>query len=171
MGALVGGTCAVESDFNRFLLLINMRGLGFLLSVSLLFTVTKADFAAELATFVNETPTGFIVEKMIQNGETCHCRVPDEVEPSSSSLPFVTMPFATAFIGSSASVAADAATTITTTTAGTTTNPTTTAGTTTNPTTTNPTTTNPTTTVPTTTWTTTEGSAAFGSVGRGSTVG
>merc|ERR1711915_338896 len=145
MWALVGGPCAGESDFNRFLPLIKMRGLGFLLSVSLLFTVTKADFAAELATFVNETPTGFIVEKMIQNGETCHCRVPDEVEPSSSSLPFVTMPFPTVYIGSS-SVAADAATT-------------------------NPTTTNPTTTVPTTTWTTTEGSAAFGSVGRGSTVG
>merc|ERR1711915_458504 len=165
MWALVGGPCAGESDFDRFLPLIKMRGLGFLLSVSLLFTVTKADFAAELATFVNETPTGFIVEKMIQNGETCHCRVPDEVEPSSSSLPFVTMPFPTVYIGSS-SVAADAATTNPTTTAGTTTNPTTT-----NPTTTNPTTTNPTTTVPTTTWTTTEGSAAFGSVGRGSTVG
>merc|ERR1712064_260774 len=166
MGALVGGTCAVESDFNRFLLLIKMRGLGFLLSVSLWFTVTKADFAAELATFVNETPNGYIVEKMIQNGETCHCRVPDEVEPSSSSLPFVTLPFAT-IVGSS-SIAADAATT-----AGTTTNPTTTAGTTTNPTTTNPTTTNPTTTVPTTTWTTTGAgvSTAFGSVGRGSTVG
>merc|ERR1711915_1152913 len=153
MWALVGGPCAGESDFNRFLPLIKMRGLGFLLSVSLLFTVTKADFAAELATFVNETPNGYIVEKMIQNGETCHCRVPDEVEPSS------------------ASVAADAATTNPTTTAGITTNPTTTAGTTTNPTTTNPTTNNPTTTVPTTTWTTTEGSAAFGSVGRGSTVG
>merc|ERR1711955_174293 len=129
MGALVGGSCAVESDFkHRFLLLIKMRGLGFLLSVSLLFTVTKADFAAELATFVNETPNGYIVEKMIRNGETCHCRVPDEVEPSSSSLPFVTFPFAT-IVGSS-SIAADAATT-----AGTTTNPTTTAGTTTNPTT------------------------------------
>merc|ERR1711915_592095 len=149
MWALVGGPCAGESDFNRFLPLIKMRGLGFLLSVSLLFTVTKADFAAELATFVNETPNGYIVEKIIQNGETCHCRVPDEVEPSSSSLPFVTMPFPTVYIGSS-SVAADAATTGPTTTAGTTTNPTTTAGTTTNPTTTNPTTTNP-----TTTWTTT----------------
>merc|ERR1711915_319140 len=160
MWALVGGPCAGESDFDRFLLLIKMRGLGFLLSVSLLFTVTKADFAAELATFVNETPNGYIVEKMIQNGETCHCRVPDELEPSSSSLPFVTMPFPTVYIGSS-SVAADAATTNPTTTAGTTTNPTTTAGTTTNPTTTNPTTTNPTTTNPTTTWTTTEGSAAF----------
>merc|ERR1711915_599807 len=176
MWALVGGPCAGESDFDRFLPLIKMRGLGFLLSVSLLFTVTKADFAAELATFVNETPNGYIVEKMIQNGETCHCRGPDEVEPSSSSLPFVTLPFPTVYIGSSASVVADAATTNPTTTAGTTTNPTTTAGTTTNPTTTNPTTTNPTTnnpttTVPTTTWTTTEGSAAFGSVGRGSTVG
>merc|ERR1712098_667798 len=121
---------------------------------SLLFSVTKADFAAELATFVNETPTGFIVEKMIQNGETCHCRVPDELESSASSVPFATILF-----GSSSAIAttpaADAATT----------NPTTTAGTTTNPTTTNPTTTVPTTTVPTTTWTTTGTTGSAGGFG------
>merc|ERR1712131_253461 len=134
-----------------------MRGFSFLFSVSLLFSVTKADFAAELATFVNETPTGFIVEKMIQNGETCHCRVPDELESSASSVPFATILF-----GSSSAIATtpDAATTNPTTTAGTTTNPTTTAGTTTNPTTTNPTT-----TVPTTTWTTTGTTGSTGGFG------
>merc|ERR1712189_111657 len=81
-------------------LLIKMRGFSFLFSVSLLFSLTKADFAAELATFVNETPTGFIVEKMIQNGETCHCRVPDELESSASSVPFATILF-----GSSSAIA------------------------------------------------------------------
>merc|ERR1712126_782607 len=82
------------------------------------------------------TPTGFIVEKMIQNGETCHCRVPDELESSASSVPFATILFgSSSAIATTPGLAADAATT----------NPTTTAGTTTNPTT----------TVPTTTWTTT----------------
>merc|ERR1711951_164568 len=158
MGALVVGSCAIESDFVKFLQhlyradwflqLIKMRGFRFLLSVSLLFSVTKADFAAELATFVNETPTGYIVEKMIQNGETCHCRVPDEVESSASSTPFATLVFeSSSVIATTPTTAADAATT---TTAGTTTNPTTTAGTTTNPTTTNPTTTAGTTTILTT---------------------
>merc|ERR1711951_297696 len=157
MGALVVGSCAIESDFVKFLQhlyradwflqLIKMRGFRMLLSVSLLFSVTKADFAAELATFVNETPTGYIVEKMIQNGETCHCRVPDEVESSASSTPFATLVFgSSSAIATTPGLAADAATTTTagTTTAGTTTNPTTTAGTTTIPTTTVPTTTVPT---------------------------
>merc|ERR1712002_885372 len=134
-----------------------MRGFSFLFSVSLLFSVTKADFAAELATFVNETPTGYIVEKMIQNGETCHCRVPDEYESSASSTPFATLIFgSSSVIATTPTTAADAATT----TAGTTTNPTTTAGTTTNPTTTNPTT-----TVGTTTWTTTGTTGSTGGFG------
>merc|ERR1719342_233863 len=119
-----------------------MRGFSFLFSVSLLFSVTKADFAAELATFVNETPTGFIVEKMIQNGETCHCRVPDELESSASSVPFATILFgSSSAIATTPGLAADAATT------------------------TNPTTTVPTTTVPTTTWTTTGTTGSAGGFG------
>merc|ERR1712058_110878 len=103
---------------------------------SLLFSVTKADFAAELATFVNETPTGFIVEKMIQNGETCHCRVPDELESSASSVPFATILFGSpSAIATTPGLAADAATT------------------------------NPTTTVPTTTWTTTGTTGSAGGFG------
>merc|ERR1712189_48739 len=122
-------------------LLIKMRGFSFLFSVSLLFSVTKADFAAELATFVNETPSGFIVEKMIQNGETCHCRVPDELESSASSVPFATILFgSSSAIATTPGLAADAATT-------------------------NPTTTNPTTTVPTTTWTTTGTTGSAGGFG------
>merc|ERR1719402_1754661 len=36
-------------------------------------------FAQKLAQFKRETPDGFTVTPMVENGQTCHCRVPDEI--------------------------------------------------------------------------------------------
>merc|ERR1712042_56695 len=54
--------------------------------VPLLVVINLAEaqtFAEQLAVFVNETPNGFTVSKMVKNGQNCHCRV-----PSSSSSGF-----------------------------------------------------------------------------------
>merc|ERR1712179_716246 len=117
---------------------INMKGVFCVIPIILLISPTKCDFAAQLATFINETPTGYTVAREVKDGQNCHCRVP----ASSSS----SMAQELNIIGYSSSATATAeAGTLTTTAAPTTTDaPTTTAA----PTTTDvPTTTGFTTTV------------------------
>merc|ERR1712168_88838 len=117
----------------RHLHFINMNFITVFLPVLLLATAVKAEtFAEKLAVFIGDTPAGYTVSKMVQNGENCNCRVPGS--SSSSSSQFVT----TTAAASSAlaltteldSTTTDATTTETATTDATTTD-TTTAGTTT----------------------------------------
>merc|ERR1712002_1126253 len=59
------------------------------LPVLLLATAVRAEtFAEKLAVFIGDTPAGYTVSQMVQNGENCHCRVPGS--SSSSSSQFVT---------------------------------------------------------------------------------
>merc|ERR1712189_58302 len=60
--------------------------------VPLLVVINLAEaqtFAEQLAVFVNETPNGFTVSKMVKNGQNCHCRVPASSSSSSSSSGFL----------------------------------------------------------------------------------
>merc|ERR1712002_575003 len=99
----------------RHLHFINMNFITVFLPVLLLATAVKAEtFAEKLAVFIGDTPAGYTVSQMVQNGENCHCRVPGS--SSSSSSQFVT----TTAAASSAPATTDATTTDTTT-AGTTT--------------------------------------------------
>merc|ERR1712112_444618 len=132
MGALVRKSCApVSEKCEQTLIRSRMKIFLFIFAIFLFFTGTKSDFAADLATFINETPAGYTVTQQLRGGNTCHCRVPASSSSSSSSA----APFTPA--------------------------PTTAAPTTTDPTTTAPptTTADPTTTVPTTAYTT--GSASY----------
>merc|ERR1711933_1348 len=79
--------------------------------VFILFSCTKSDFAADLAAFKNETPTGYTVTSMVRGGSTCHCRVPASSSSSATTLDIV--------LGSSSALAEAAA--LTTTAAPTTT--------------------------------------------------
>merc|ERR1712198_527379 len=57
--------------------------------VPLLVVINLAEaqtFAEQLAVFVNETPNGFTVSRMVKNGQNCHCRVPASSSSSSSQL-------------------------------------------------------------------------------------
>merc|ERR1712168_935826 len=68
---------------------INMNFITVFLPVLLLATAVKAEtFAEKLAVFIGDTPAGYTVSQMVQNGENCHCRVPGS--SSSSSSQFVT---------------------------------------------------------------------------------
>merc|ERR1712227_963333 len=116
----------------------------FIFAIFLFFTGTKSDFAADLATFINETPAGYTVTQQLRGGNTCHCRVPASSSSSSSSAAPFTLTFGSSSGAGTTTGAPDVA-------APTTTEPTTTA---------DPTTTAvPTTTVPTTAYTT--GSASY----------
>merc|ERR1711931_215032 len=73
----------------RHLHFINMNFITVFLPVLLLATAVKAEtFAEKLAVFIGDTPAGYTVSQMVQNGENCHCRVPGS--SSSSSSQFVT---------------------------------------------------------------------------------
>merc|ERR1712002_831171 len=73
----------------RHLHFINMNFITVFLPVLLLATAVKAEtFAEKLALFIGDTPAGYTVSQMVQNGENCHCRVPGS--SSSSSSQFVT---------------------------------------------------------------------------------
>merc|ERR1712112_612519 len=133
MGALVRKSCApVSEKCEQTLIRSRMKIFLFIFAIILFFTGTNSDFAADLATFINETPAGYTVTQQLRGGNTCHCRVPASSSSSSSSAAPFTLTF-----GSSSGVG--------TTTAA----PTTAAPTTTDPTTTA----DPTTTVPTTAYT------------------
>merc|ERR1712168_1121565 len=107
----------------RHLHFIIMNFITVFLPVLLLATAVKAEtFAEKLAVFIGDTPAGYTVSKMVQNGENCHCRVPGS--SSSSSSQFVTT---TAAASSALALTTEQdptttdATTTDTTTAGTTT--------------------------------------------------
>merc|ERR1712227_1192808 len=110
----------------------------FIFAIFLFFTGTNSDFAADLATFINETPAGYTVTQQLRGGNTCHCRVPASSSSSSSSAAPFTLTFGSSSGAGTTTGAPDVAAT---TTAA----PTTTAV--------------PTTTVPTTAYTT--GSASY----------
>merc|ERR1712106_36640 len=106
-------------------LFIKMNSMMMLLPILLFINVVKTEtFAEKLQTFVNETPTGYTVSKIVKDGENCHCRV-----PASSSSPLAIPDTSSSVAGTTAVTEAD------TTTAPTTTAPTTTAPTTTDATT------------------------------------
>merc|ERR1712227_621395 len=115
----------------------------FIFAIFLFFTGTNSDFAADLATFINETPAGYTVTQQLRGGNTCHCRVPASSSSSSSSAAPFTLTFGSSSGAGTTTGAPDVA--ATTPAAPTTTDPTTTA--------------DPTTTVPTTAYTT--GSASY----------
>merc|ERR1712133_193321 len=162
MGALVGKPCAPVSEKCEQTLICwswsRMKIFLFTFAIFLFFTGTSSDFAADLATFINETPAGYTVTQQIKGGNTCHCRVPASSSSSSSSAAPFTLTFGSS---SGATTGAPDATAPPTTAAPTTAAPTTVAP----PTTTVPTTTVPTTTVPTTTTFVTTGSAFGSTVG------
>merc|ERR1712198_281799 len=96
--------------------------------VPLLVVINLAEaqtFAEQLAVFVNETPNGFTVSKMVKNGQNCHCRVPASSSSSSSQLApttaggssVVTTAANGAVTGTTGSAAFDADTTVTATVA------------------------------------------------------
>merc|ERR1711946_86509 len=83
---------------------IIMNGVFCVLSMVLLISPIKSDFAAQLAAFTNETPAGYTVAEEVIDGQNCHCRVP--VSSSSSSTGFMTIGFSS----SATTLAAAAAT-------------------------------------------------------------
>merc|ERR1712133_169956 len=150
MGALVGKPCAPVSEKCEQTLICwswsRMKIFLFTFAIFLFFTGTSSDFAADLATFINETPAGYTVTQQIKGGNTCHCRVPASSSSSSSSAAPFTLTFGSS---SGATTGAPDATAPPTTAAPTTVAPTTV----------------PTTTVPTTTTFVTTGSAFVSTVG------
>merc|ERR1712042_52750 len=90
--------------------------------VPLLVVINLAEaqtFAEQLAVFVNETPNGFTVSKMVKNGQNCHCRVPASSSSSSQLAPttaggssVVTTAANGAVTGTTGSAAFDADTTV-----------------------------------------------------------
>merc|ERR1712042_261919 len=79
MGA---STSSCAARFLKKILTMNI--LVFLVPLLVVINLAEAQtFAEQLAVFVNETPNGFTVSKMVKNGQNCHCRV-----PSSSSSGF-----------------------------------------------------------------------------------
>merc|ERR1711868_306722 len=145
MGALVRKSCApVSEKCEQTLIRSRMKIFLFIFAIFLFFTETNSDFAADLATFINETPAGYTVTQQLRGGNTCHCRVPASSSSSSSSAAPFTLTFGSSSGAGTTTGAPDVA--ATTTAAPTTTaDPTTTAV--------------PTTTVPTTAYTT--GSASY----------
>merc|ERR1712179_387385 len=89
---------------------IIMNGVLCVLSMVLLISPIKSDFAAQLAAFTNETPAGYTVAEEVIDGQNCHCRVPVS---SSSSTGFNVLPLPT----SSSLLATGAATATATATA------------------------------------------------------
>merc|ERR1711915_28510 len=66
--------------------ILKMNILIFLVPLLVVINLAEAQtFAEQLAVFVNETPIGFTVSKMVKNGQNCHCRVPASSSSSSSS--------------------------------------------------------------------------------------
>merc|ERR1712227_237431 len=81
----------------------------FIFALFLFFTETNSDFAADLATFINETPAGYTVTQQLRGGNTCHCRVPassssssSSADPTTTAAPTTTVP-TTAYTTGSAS--------------------------------------------------------------------
>merc|ERR1712227_650320 len=95
----------------------------FIFAIFLFFTGTNSDFAADLATFINETPAGYTVTQQLRGGNTCHCRVPASSSSSSSSAAPFTLTFGSSSGAGTTAGAPDVA--ATTTAAPTTTEPTT----------------------------------------------
>merc|ERR1712179_407161 len=89
---------------------IIMNGVLCVLSMVLLISPIKSDFAAQLPAFTNETPAGYTVAEEVIDGQNCHCRVPVS---SSSSQGFITIGFSS----SATTLAAAAATATATATA------------------------------------------------------
>merc|ERR1711910_301819 len=89
-----------------------MNSLLHLFTLAALLATVRTDFAAQLAAFVNETPTGYTVSEMVRGGQNCHCRV--AASSSSSSSVFTTT------TGAASSVAVTTAADTTTTNPGTT---------------------------------------------------
>merc|ERR1712098_850274 len=133
MGA---STSSCAARFLKKILTMNI--LIFLVPLLVVINLAEAQtFAEQLAVFVNETPNGFTVSKMVKNGQNCHCRVPASSSSSSSSSGFssssssqlapttaggssVVKPAANgAVTGTTGSVAVDADTTVAPTVAGT----------------------------------------------------
>merc|ERR1712042_356055 len=72
MGA---STSSCAARFLKKILTMNI--LVFLVPLLVVINLAEAQtFAEQLAVFVNETPNGFTVSKMVKNGQNCHCRVP-----------------------------------------------------------------------------------------------
>merc|ERR1712142_710134 len=72
MGA---STSSCAARFLKKILTMNI--LVFLVPLLVVINLAEAQtFAEQLAVFVNETPNGFAVSKMVKNGQNCHCRVP-----------------------------------------------------------------------------------------------
>merc|ERR1712029_577259 len=81
MGA---STSSCAARFLKKILTMNI--LIFLVPLLVVINLAEAQtFAEQLAVFVNETPNGFTVSKMVKNGQNCHCRVPASSSSSSSS--------------------------------------------------------------------------------------
>merc|ERR1712112_104367 len=94
MGALVRKSCApVSEKCEQTLIRSRMKIFLFIFAIFLFFTGTKSDFAADLATFINETPAGYTVTQQLRGGNTCHCRVPASSSSSSSSAAPFTLTF------------------------------------------------------------------------------
>merc|ERR1712111_292260 len=143
MGALVRKSCApVSEKCEQTLIRSRMKIFLFIFAIILFFTGTNSDFAADLATFINETPAGYTVTQQLRGGNTCHCRVPASSSSSSSSAAPFTLTFGSSSGAGTTTGAPDVAATAAPTTTAV---PTTTAA--------------PTTTVPTTAYTT--GSASY----------
>merc|ERR1712042_8761 len=84
MGA---STSSCAARFLKKILTMNI--LVFLVPLLVVINLAEAQtFAEQLAVFVNETPNGFAVSKMVKNGQNCHCRVPASSSSSSSSSGF-----------------------------------------------------------------------------------
>merc|ERR1711872_487704 len=84
MGA---STSSCAARFLKKILTMNI--LIFLVPLLVVINLAEAQtFAEQLAVFVNETPNGFTVSKMVKNGQNCHCRVPASSSSSSSSSGF-----------------------------------------------------------------------------------
>merc|ERR1712042_218650 len=82
MGA---STSSCAARFLKKILTMNI--LVFLVPLLVVINLAEAQtFAEQLAVFVNETPNGFTVSKMVKNGQNCHCRVPASSSSSSSQL-------------------------------------------------------------------------------------
>merc|ERR1711872_896540 len=72
MGA---STSSCAARFLKKILTMNI--LVFLVPLLVVINLAEAKtFAEQLAVFVNETPNGFTVSKLVKNGQNCHCRVP-----------------------------------------------------------------------------------------------
>merc|ERR1711936_1300909 len=91
-----------------------MNSLLHLFTLAALLATVRTDFAAQLAAFVNETPTGYTVTEMGRGGQNCHCRVAASSSSSASSSVFTTT------TGAASSVAVTTAADTTTTNPGTT---------------------------------------------------